>query len=164
MSTQSIDIDSKPEIHIELPARVVLVDLKPHLLPGEGTEGRWLASLARFVGDVTLTLSRKKRTRSTEANAYLWGVVYEDILQGLRAIAQDAGERCPFADRDELHDAMKYLRLGVEVLNVNGVTIERPHPTRSMDSKEFTAYVDWLKKMAAERWRIYVREPGEGPL
>lgn len=160
-ANDDIDIDRRPDIAIELHGRVRMEGLKPVLEPAKHAEPAWLVKLARFEGDVTVTVSRAKKVRSQEANAYLWGVVYRDILAGLRQIALEAGEPCPFKDEQELHEAMVYVHLGTEVVRVKDVAIERPTRTRVLNSAQFSGYITALKAMAAERWRIYVRDAGE---
>lgn len=163
--TDPIDLDARPLLTETVPVRFRRGENgRPVMEPADPS--RWLSMLARILGkaesvEATATFSRAKRTRSLAANAYLWAVVYPDILEGLRRVAQDAGERCPFADVEELHEAMKYVLLGVEVLRVGGVTVERPSTTRVMDSTSFSLFVSGVKRLAAERWSIYVREPGE---
>lgn len=164
-----IDIDQRPYIPIEFYGRVDVVDGRPVIVMANPS--LWLATLSKLVGVVKLTLQRPRKRRSQEANAYMWACVYPDLLEGLRKMAFDAGPiiedgvtypaRCPFEDVDELHEGMKYLFFGVDVVKLpGGGMIERPKRTKTLDSKQYSLFVDFVKDFAAERG-IYVRNPGE---
>jgi len=161
------DIDNAGSASVESAARVVLRDGVPRLLPTDAS--RWLATLGELVGQpVRVTLTRQKAARSAAMNRLLWGPVYGDILAGLRQLAVEAGERCPFASKDDLHSAMKYLILGSTVTSVprrragavRWDTIELPSTTTKLTSEQFSAYIEGCCRWAAERG-VYVRQPGE---
>ena len=135
--------DSGPVLDFEQPAR-----LKTIL-------GRHLEK--RLVVRLELDADR----RSNQANKYLWGGVYADILQGLREMYAEGTERCPFQRAEDVHSAMKYLVLGEDVFKVGETEIRREVRTNVMTSEQFSKYVSRVKEIAAERWKIYVREPGE---
>jgi hypothetical protein len=117
-----IDIDSKPTVAHEFAANVVNDGGRPRLVPSDA--GKWLATLSKLSGPVKVTIERPKKTRSQEASNYTWGVVYVDALAGLRQIAMDAGEECPFKNAEEFHSAMKYLCYGMEQVKLpGGVTV-----------------------------------------
>lgn len=159
MSTINIDARLLMPI-VEITARVEMKDGKPELVPERDQRSRWLTALAREKDRrLSVVVMRQKLRRSTKANAYLWGVVYKELLAGLRMLADQAGERCPFASEDELHEAMKYVHLGTDVLDVAGVKVERPSSSAVLDIDGFTGYVSAIKRMAAERWQIYISEP-----
>lgn len=134
---------------------------RPALVPESPSE--WLAMLGRYAGKrVTVEVKPERKHRSATANAYLWGVVYPDVLAGLRELAFAAGEECPLKDAESLHSAMKYLLLGKVVRTLpGGVTVEDEAETKHMSSEAFGEFVSQVKSLAASRWGIYVREPGE---
>ncbi len=160
--SEVIDIDIQPE-RVLLRTRVLVqagdggrptvVPLEPH---------RWLAVLGQAIGKtLELHLSRAKERRSLLANNYLWGIVYEDTLAGLKEKYRSVNEPCPFEDRLDLHDAMKYKFLGVEVVNIpGGEPIERPSTTTKLSPSQFSVYVEEICAWAANLG-IYVRQPNE---
>lgn len=158
VSTPTVDVDARPDLVLELPARVVKDEHgRPRLVPD--SLSRWRAVLNRMVGrPVLVSISREKERRSLEANRYLWGVVYERLLDEFRAIAQDAGERPVFANKDQIHDAMKFRFLGLDVVKVGDVEIERPATTTKLTPEEFSKFIRQIKEMAATRWQIYIEE------
>lgn len=157
--TDSINIDARPYIAEEFWASVDVRDGRPVLMPTD--PARWVATLRKMHGVVKVTIQRPRLRRSTEANAYYWACVLADTLSGLRQLATDAGGRCPFASAEELHEALKYMFLGVESVDVpGGGTMERPATTTILNSKQFATYIESCKEWSAARG-IYVREAGE---
>jgi hypothetical protein len=157
--TDLIDIDAKPWLVHEFSAAVVVEGGKPLLIPTD--PGRWLATLAKIKGPVKVSIERARLRRSQEANAYAWGVVYVDALAGLRQIAMDAGEECAFKDADEFHSAMKYLYFGMDIVKLpGGSTVERLPRSRYLDTKQYSEFLDFVRRWCAERG-IYTRDPGE---
>jgi hypothetical protein len=158
VSTALVDINQRQVMPVlDLEAKVELHEGKPRLVPESWS--RWHTALGREVGRrVTVSITRHRMRRSAQANRYLWGVVYRELLQELRILAQDSGERCPFEDEQQLHDAMKYLFLGTEPVSIGGVEIQRPATTTTLDLEQFSAYISAIKRMAAQRWNIYISE------
>lgn len=156
----TVSLDAKPTKEESFSAKVAEREGRPVIVPYD--QAAWIRTLAKLKGlDVVVKIDRPKKTRSLQANAYLWAVVYPDVLDGLRELAVAAGEKCPFKDVDELHEAMKYMVLGVEVVEVPGVgTLERPSTTTTLTTGEFARYVDTIIRWAGERG-IPVRQPGE---
>lgn len=133
---------------------------RPALVPDSPAD--WLALLSRRVGKRVTVEIRSAERRSNTANAYLFGPVYDDILAGLRAIAFDAGGVPPITTKAQLHSAMKFLILGKRVMTLpGGVEIEEDAETKGMDSTTFSEFIAQVKQIAAAKWHIYVREPGE---
>src|SRR5207245_2553358 len=112
--------------------------------------------LARLVGrTVTVRISRTK-ARSSPQNRFLWGVVYVDVLEGLRALAEDAGESVVFATDEELHVAMKWLYLKRQVRLPGGEVIEAPGESRRLTMEQFSEFVSRIIAWAAS-YGIQVR-------
>ncbi len=155
-----IDIDARPFIVHDLEAELVTGDDRPRLVPVDAP--KWRQALAKMRGRVKVTIERWRRKRSNEANAYYWGVVLKDILIGLREQAVKVGEECPFEDDEDLHEACKYMYFGREVVTFRGKKIHREPRTRNLDSKQYAAFVDYVRRWAATEWNIYTREAGEG--
>lgn len=156
-----INIDAPPEVVFETVAKVGATEKgKPYLMPLE--PGRWNAHMARLVGKgtVRVTVSRQKGARSNQQNKYLWAVVYQDYLDGLRALAADLGLECPFRDKDELHSYLKSKYIGQTVREFAGETFALEPSTTHLDIEQFSTYVAAIMAEAAQRG-IYIRSAGE---
>lgn len=155
-----IAIDVRPWTDAEAIGRVVVSqDGLPAFVPA--STALWRTALGRCVGkDVRVRLIRPKLRRTPEQNAYLWGVVYPDILVGLRTLAESVGERAVFTDEDELHQAMKWAFLRKTYVLPGAGNVEAMPRSSMLSTGEFSEYVDKVKRWAGERG-IYVRAPGE---
>lgn len=157
----AVSIDLKPTMDVEFSARVDEREGRPVVVPYN--QARWLMELGKLKGqDVTVRLIRPKQRRSLAQNAFYWGIVLPDVLSGLRELAVTAGEECPFPDVDSIHEAFKYMYLGVEVVSVPGtdVKMERPSTTTVLTTAQFSSYVEHIIRWAGDRG-IPVRVAGE---
>lgn len=150
-----VAIDCRPFIAVELEAQITRPAGVPTLgpVPGLKASARWLAALARILGKaeqvrVVVRIEREKPRRSQQANAYLWGVAYPVLLDGLRQIAMDAGEECPIRSLEHLHEVGKATFL--PAVKVAPGLVDRP-TTTTLNSAEFAAYVNALIGYGAER-------------
>jgi len=107
----------------------------------KGTFVRMLHALpfGRYVLRVT------RETRSTAANAYLWGVVYA-------LIAEETG-----LTPDEVHESLKIKFRSRECLST-GLTIVRSTRTGSDD---FWQYVEQVREWSAGFLGVYIPAPNE---
>jgi hypothetical protein len=106
------------------------------------------AYLRRLDGQrVRLTVSKASEKRSTNANGYLWGVCYE-------AIAEWSGYT-----PEEVHALCKAMFIEPRPLNLGGKVVEI-RSTAGMDSARFSAYVENVKRFAAEQG-LYIPDPNE---
>jgi hypothetical protein len=160
-----IDVDVKPYMVAEISGTVA--HERSAARPGGVLEfvpdspGRWLSVLERCAGQqVQLRVIRQKKRRGPAANAYLWGIVYPDILRGLRELAEAVGELPVFTDEDDLHDAMKWTFLRRVYVLPGAGELEAMPQSRKLSVAEFREFLDKVKRWAAER-HIWVREPGE---
>ncbi len=143
----AVNIDTKIDVAVEMPCRVEPIEGASRLVPLD--EPRWRAVLRRLEGKtVTVKVIRTKK-RTSPQNAYLWGVVYVDILQGLRAIAEESGEEPVYTIDDDLHDAMKWLFLRVKEVFPGGEFIERPGKSRRLTMEQFSEFVSQVIRWAA---------------
>jgi hypothetical protein len=113
---------------------------------------RIVAMLSALVKDrpLKVTIAEYKRTRSTEQNAYLWGVVYPAILLHL-----------PGWDADDLHEYFLGEWSGWQT--IEGFGRKRIKPVRrssKLNTTEFADYVAFIQRKMAERG-IYVPDPHE---
>ena len=107
-------------------------------------------------GDYSITIAPNRRTRSTQQNAYLWGIVYPAVLFGL----QDAGWE--ITHEEQVHEYCKQAFAAREVINKDtGEVISLPNSTARMQTAEFNVYVDKIKAFALEYLNITIPEPNE---
>lgn len=160
MTEDLIDIDSAPDVIVELSALVEEQDGTPYLAPTNPT--RWLSFLTPSVGQVVrLMLLRPKKRRTDPQNRYLWGGVYQDILHGMREKAQEADlPEPPFRSKEDVHQWGKWKFLRTVRVFPGGEEEEVPGSTRKLSTKEFADYVEALSAWAAQRG-VYVRKPNE---
>lgn len=105
-------------------------------------------------GGYALKVRRLRRTRTLNQNDYLWGVVYPALLDGLI----DAGWE--FTSVEQVHAFFKGLLTSEKVVNRHtGEVVELPGSTASMDTAEFSAYVDRLREYAREYLGTDIPEP-----
>lgn len=95
-------------------------------------------------------VKRKQRTRSTEQNAYLWGVVYPTILRHM-----------PGWDANDLHEYFLGEHFGWETLA--GFGRKRLRPVRrssKLKTTEFADYLAFVQRRAAE-YGVYIPDANE---
>jgi hypothetical protein len=109
----------------------------------------FLSALSQSV-EWEITVKRKQRTRSTMQNAYLWGVVYAEILKHL-----------PGWDAEDVHEYFLGECFGWEVLE--GFGRKRMRPVRrssKLSTTEFQDYIAYIQQKMAERG-VYIADPNE---
>lgn len=102
-------------------------------------------------------LPRQKGKRSNQQNKYLWSVVYEDYLNGLKARAADVGMVLPFQTKDDLHFHLKAKYVGLPVADFEGEEVHLDPTTTALTTEQFSLYIEAIKAEAADRG-IYIRE------
>ena len=108
------------------------------------------------LGDYVITITPNRKTRSTQQNAYLWGIVYPAVLFGL----QDAGWE--ITNEEQVHEYCKQSFAAREVINKDtGEVLSLPNSTARMQTAEFNVYVDKIKAFALEYLNITIPEPNE---
>lgn len=157
VTAKLINIDCKPEVSFEIQARVEADERgRPRCKPFPVS--RWHAYLGRLVGQtIRLTVTRTKGKRSSQQNKYLWAVVYEDYLNGLRARAADVGMELPFRTKDDLHFHLKAKYVGMPVAEFDGEEVHLDPTTTALTLEQFSTYIEAIKAEAAHRG-IYIRE------
>lgn len=95
---------------------------------------------------VDIEIRRHREKRSNQANAYLFGVVYPLIAEHLGYTTEEA------------HDALAwhFLRLG----NPDD-PLPRRRSTATLNTAEFSEYIETVKRFAAEQWGLYIPDAGE---
>ena len=108
----------------------------------------------RFV----VTFETEKKYRTSSQNSYYWGVVIQEILEGLRGVGYDVipGSR---QDAEAVHEMLKGMFVeNREIVNEEGIVIELPKSTSSMSKEEFARYIDQVARWASEFLGIVISE------
>ena len=105
-------------------------------------------------GPVELVVSRRKATRSAQANAYYWGVVLEAL------------HRLTGYEPDELHDICKakFLPKRVAFCDGNGEVVGDyvvGGTTTRLSTNEFYDYVERIRRWAADELNCPIPSPHE---
>ena len=156
-----IDVDLRPAVLLEMrftPKRNEKG--KAFLQPAD--PARWYAFVDRLVKrgkkgepfNIRATFIQDTGIRTAGANRLLWGT-YRYILMGLREKYSElrAGTRTtyprnPFNDEDQLHQALKYMILGVDVVEIDGQEVTIPATTTTLTREQFSAYYERVCKWA----------------
>lgn len=106
-------------------------------------------------GPVDITVTRKRATRSAQANAYWWGVV-------LAALSEHTGYT-----RDEIHEIVKakFLPRQLAVCDGNGEVIGEyviGGTTTRLTTVEFGELIERVRVWAAEELGCEIPEPAAG--
>lgn len=130
-----------------------------HIITKHESRYHGLPQFLRYIeaapdGEYELTTKKRRKTRTSLQNNYLWGVVYTTLLRGL----QDAGWEV--TNTEQVHEYFKSHFATEQVINKHtGEVITIPSSTTEMDTVTFTAYLDQLKDYAIEYLNIEIPEP-----
>lgn len=114
--------------------------------------GRWIN--AHRGHQIVLTLKLKGKKRSTEQNAYYWGVVVDMVMRRFNQLGNDF-------NADETHDFLKGRFNIKEIEAVPDHFIEIPLSTARLDTKEFMEYLAKIQQFGSEFLGIYIPDPNE---
>lgn len=142
-----VDLDARPDVAVTMPCRVEQPEgQEAQLVPL--SKARWRAVLSRLAGRTVLVKVIRTKKRSDPQNRYLWGVVYVDVLEGLRALAEDAGEAPVFTEDEDLHAAMKWLFLKRQRVLPGGEVLEVPGSSANLTMEQFSEFVSRIMAWA----------------
>jgi len=100
-----------------------------------------------------ITVKKNKSVRSLSQNSYYW------VILDLIAIHSGQGTGDKNFDRDELHDLLTKKFLGkIKQLPKGGAEIISGK-TSTLDTKEFTDYLNRVKLWARDEWNLNIPEP-----
>lgn len=106
--------------------------------------------------EITITIQRKRKTRSNSQNAFYWGCVIP-IFQ--LAILEQWGERKSI---NEVHEFLKQNLHFTEKVNESTGEIIRLAKSTTVDSTvDFMVYLEEIRKFGKEWFNIDVPEPNE---
>lgn len=104
---------------------------------------------------VVMSLAPYKEKRSNAQNRAMWGTVYSSLLDGLAAeIGYEKHEK------DYLHEALTGLYGGTDTDKATGQTV-RKFRTSKATKQEFSDYIEWVARWAAQEHGVIVALPGE---
>ena len=105
-------------------------------------------------GSYMLTITKHRRGRTLNQNDWLWGCVYPILLDGLL----DAGWE--FTSVEQVHEFFKKQMAQDKVVNYStGEIVEIPRSTATMDTQQFSMYIDALRDYAEEFLNVTIPEP-----
>jgi hypothetical protein len=99
---------------------------------------RLMEYVATLDGLYEVTIKKRRRTRSLEANSYYFAAIVTPFREYLR---REWGD--PSLTTEQAHEALKRAVLGTTVLTAkDGRELELLPPTHTMDTAEFSTYID----------------------
>ena len=96
------------------------------------------------------------KKRSNPQNRYLWGIVYQFVLDGL----QDAGYD-EIKTVEDAHIVCKNLFLKVNLPSKDGVALEFIRSTKTLNKEEMGEYIENIARWAAEYLSVTIPAPNE---
>lgn len=111
--------------------------------------------LSKTVSRVTVTIEKYVKRRSNKQNAWVWGCAYELML------AESGYEL------DELKEAKEALHYSLVKkcfgTHWDGKVRDHVPNVRSshLSTEEFSHYMEWLQRHAAQEWRTVIPSPNE---
>jgi len=108
-------------------------------------------------GKYKLTIEKVYNRRSNPQNAYLWGVVYPLVKDGLI----DAGfdEFKQDFDCEMTHELCKFRFLKKDIVNEDGEVIETLGSTAKLTTVQFMEYLGNIQKWSSEYLQIFIPDP-----
>ena len=123
-----------------------LFDLKPLY--------EWFKTVCDGLYRIEVKKIRKPRTN--DQNGWLWGCIYPMLLDALL----DAGWE--FVSVEQVHEFFKAQMTADKVVNKQtGEIIEFPKSTATMDTQQFSVYVDALRAYAEDFLNVTIPEPNK---
>ena len=105
-------------------------------------------------GCYMINITKQRKGRTLNQNDWLWGCVYPILLDGLL----DAGWE--FTSVEQVHEFFKKQMAQDKVVNfTTGEIVEIPKSTATMDTQQFSMYVDALRAYADEFLNVTIPEP-----
>ncbi len=113
----------------------------------------WLATASDGTFRIEITRVRKRRTLNQ--NAWLWGCIYPLLRQGLIAAGWD-----DIATDEQVHEFFKQQFASDSVVNrQTGEVVRLPSSTKEMDTAQFSAYCEKLRDYGREFLGVEIPDP-----
>jgi len=107
-------------------------------------------------GYYMVNITKQRKGRTLNQNDWLWGCVYPILLDGLL----DAGWE--FTSVEQVHEFFKKQMAQDKVVNYNtGEIVEIPKSTATMDTQQFSMYIDALRAYAEDFLNVIIPEPNK---
>lgn len=105
-------------------------------------------------GCYMINITKQHKGRTLNQNDWLWGCVYPILLDGLL----DAGWE--FTSIEQVHEFFKKQMAQDKVVNfTTGEIVEIPKSTATMDTQQFSMYVDALRAYAEDFLNVTIPKP-----
>ncbi len=106
--------------------------------------------------DVQFTISKRRKRRSGDQNAYYWGVVVNMVRDGMQEVW---GEHVSL---EESHHILKFQCNYEERVNeATGEIIKIPKTTTELSTAEFEEYLERCRRFAQEWLQVIIPLPNE---
>ncbi|MEX2964593.1 recombination protein NinB [Microbulbifer sp. TYP-18] len=106
-----------------------------------------------------------KENRTSLQNKFLWGWVYKEISRQLDeagiVIPCDDGTEHPYT-KELLHEIFKQKFLAIGSIEAKGKSITVYRSTTKLTKKEFSEYLEDVRRFVFDFWRITVLDPHQG--
>lgn len=117
------------------------------------TFDKYIASLQD--GGYEVSVSKKRKSRSTFQNAYYWGVVVPIVATELNRLGHEV-------DTDTTHEFLKVRFCYTETVNEEtGEVLKVPKSTAQMTTGEFMDYLAAIQRFANEWFGVEIPDPNE---
>ena len=110
-----------------------------------------------FDGNYKIVIEKIYNKRSNPQNAYLWGVVYPVVRDGLIDTGFDEFKQD--YDLEMTHELCKFRFLKAEIVSEDGEVMEIIGSTRRLRTVEFMEYLNSIGKWASEYLSVFIPEP-----
>lgn len=108
--------------------------------------------------EVIVTVERKQEKRTNPQNRMAWGTVYSQLLDGLAAeVGYDRHDKDA---KDKLHEGLTGKYGGLVVDPVTGFEVRKFRTSRAT-KQEFSDYIEWVARFAAQEHGVVIVLPGE---
>lgn len=121
-------------------------------LPEKQLLVEWLKTNPNKSIELEIKVRRKKR--SNDQNAYMWGVVIPMVCTALRNLGHDV-------DEEETHEFLKSKFNSKKLANENGEFIDLPTSTTKLTTVEMMDYIASIQMWAAEFLGIVIPDPNQ---
>jgi hypothetical protein len=108
--------------------------------------------------EFALTITEREDKRSSKQNRLLWGTCYDQLIAG---IADEVGyDRHDKHGKEQLHEGLLCLYGGMVIEPVTKREVAKVRSSK-MTVAEFSAYVEWIARWAAQEHGVVIVLPGE---
>lgn len=133
----------------------MILQIRNNEIVNKGVLKQFFDQLKKKDGRYSLKAERINK-RSNQQNRYVWGLVYEMVLQGFRDLGWDEVQTT-----EDVHLIMKARFLKITRADEQGEVIEIFRSTTSLSKLEFCEYVERIQQFAAQNLNIVIPNPGE---